>query len=50
MEQANLQFFCRKGREIGSEFLHCTMVLLNPLFGAEIPDERINIIFEGINL
>jgi hypothetical protein len=46
VEQANLQFFCRKGREIGSELLHCTMVLLNPLFGAEIPDETINIILK----
>jgi hypothetical protein len=47
VEQANLQFLCRKGGEIGSKLLHCTMVLLNPLFGAEIPNKTINIILKG---
>ena len=38
---ANLQFFCRKGRKIGSKFIDSAMIFLDPFFCAEIPDIKL---------
>ena len=41
---ANLQFFCRKGREVGRELIHCTVVLFYPLFSTKVSDKVIRIL------